>query len=253
MAKVNHDVTKEQLLADLIQYHVERNLGHLGSCLSCLDILHTLFYRHLNSRDFFVLSKGHAVSLVYLLLNKMGHLSDSLLGQSCKNGAPLGLGAHPPFHSEFQHNWLSFGSGSLGYGLGLGAGLALAKKNRHEPTRVFVLISEGDLNAGSSFESLQFIARQKLSNLVVCLDYNQYQALSCSQSLFNLKAFKAFLTELGFFIWEGDGHTQVDQAFASLDGKLPSFLIFNTLKNRYLEEAFSPLEAHYLVPKGLTL
>jgi len=238
---------KIELLTKLLNYHQSRKLSHLGSCLSCFDILFTLFFKQISEQDHFILSKGHAVSLLYLILNKKGFLRDKDLELSCQNGSHLG--AHPPFKFQIHKTWLPFGAGSLGYGLGLAAGVALRKKSILDHSKVYVLISEGDLNSGSSFEALQFIARYNLNKIAICLDFNGYQAISKSEDIFNINPIKSYLNSLGYFIWEGSGHSNPDQAFQSMQLNQPNFFIFHTQKNKNFESLISPLEAHYQTPK----
>jgi transketolase len=235
--------SQNELLQKLVKYHRERNLGHLGSCLSCFDILYFLFSNQIQPEDHFILSKGHAVSLLYLILHEKGVLSLDDHHNSCTNGARFG--AHPPFMLKSFHNWMPFGSGSLGYGLGLAAGIALQKKAKQDDSKIYVLVSEGDLNEGSSLESLQFIAQHKLHQVVICLDHNKFQAVSPSSHLINIEAIKKFLEALGFKIWEGSGHTQVTEGFHLISRDKPTFLVFHTLKNKYFETQLNPLQAHY--------
>lgn len=237
---------RNELKSKLLAYHSERSLSHLGSCLSSLDILTSLFWGPLQKEDHFILSKGHAASLLYLILNKKGLLSDQDLQESCRDGSPLG--AHPPFQTQQKHPWWGFGSGSLGYGIGLGCGVALAKKMKHNKSHVYVLVSEGDLNEGSSWESLHFAACHQLKNLTVLFDHNQVQALGNSSEIFPLHHLPTTLERLGWDVHRQDGHDLSKIDFNTAPSEKPRFLIFSTQKNQGIENQFSPLEAHYKWP-----
>lgn len=237
---------RDELKLALITYHSERNLSHLGSCLSSLEILTALFWGPLSENDHFILSKGHAVSLLYLVLNKKGLLSTHELRNSCRDGSYLG--AHPPFYEFKKHPWWGFGTGSLGYGLGLASGVALAKKIKNASDKVYVLLSEGDLNEGSCWEALHFAANQKLNNLYVLLDHNKVQALSASKTVFPLDHLPSTLEKMGWTVDLQDGHDLLNIQFPSGQSEKPHFTVFFTNKNRHLEEFMSPLEAHYKYP-----
>ena len=237
---------RDELKLDLISYHSERRLSHLGSCLSSLDILTALFWGPLKETDHFILSKGHAVSLLYLILNKKGLISNKELTDSCRDGSIFG--AHPPFHQFNKHPWWGFGTGSLGYGLGLACGVALGKKIRNASDKVYVLLSEGDLNEGSCWEALHFAVNHKLNNLVVLLDHNQVQALGSSNAVFPLDHLPVTLEKMGWHVDTQDGHDLLKIDIAQSTEEKPKFIIFKTQKNRHIERFLSPLEAHYKYP-----
>lgn len=237
---------RNELSGKLLSFHQDRNLGHLGSCLSALDVLTALFWGPLRPTDNFVLSKGHAASLLYLILNKKGLISEEDLAASCRDGSPLG--AHPPFHPVVKHPWFGFGSGSLGYGIGLAAGVALAKKIRGLSEQVYVLVSEGDLNEGSSWEALHFAVQNRLSNLHVIFDHNKTQALGSSLQVFPFHHLETSLDALGWTVHRQDGHQLLKIKFAADDGRRPQFYIFDTVKNFGFEDQLSAVDAHYKNP-----
>ncbi|MBV2167082.1 MAG: hypothetical protein KUL82_00130 [Bdellovibrio sp.] len=242
---------RNELKSKLLAYHSERGLSHLGSCLSSLDILTSLFWGPLKEEDHFILSKGHAASLLYLILNKKGLLSDQDLQESCRDGSLYG--AHPPFQPPQKHPWWGFGSGSLGYGIGLGCGVALAKRMKNDLSHVYVLVSEGDLNEGSSWESLHFAAHHQLKNLTVLFDHNQVQALGNSSEIFPLHHLPTTLEHLGWDVHHQEGHDLTKIDFNTVSTEKPRFFIFSTQKNQGLENLFSPLEAHYKWPNKVGL
>lgn len=237
---------RDALSLKLVQYHTERNLGHLGSCLSSLDILTALFWGPLLPEDHFILSKGHAASLLYLIMNEKGHMTDMELQQSCRDGSVFG--AHPPARSPSHHPWWGFASGSLGYGTGLGCGVAMAQKIRGEKSRVYVLVSEGDLNEGSTWEALHFAAQNQLANLHVLFDHNKTQALGPSSTIYSLHHLETSLSSMGWSLSRQDGHEVQKIRFANSPGSQPHFYIFDTHKNFGFETQLSPVEAHYKNP-----
>lgn len=217
--------------------------------MSSLDILTALFWGPLRPQDHFILSKGHAVSLLYLILNEKGLLTEDELQTSCRDGSPYG--AHPPFSPPRPHPWWGFGAGSLGYGLGLGCGVALAKKIRGQDEQVYVLLSEGDMNEGSTWEALHFAVQNRLTNLHVLLDHNQTQALGPTHQVFPFHHLETSLSALGWQVSRQEGH-EVQKIRFHRDTAHPHFYIFNTQKNFGVEQQLSPVEAHYKNPPGET-
>ncbi|WP_157684724.1 1-deoxy-D-xylulose-5-phosphate synthase N-terminal domain-containing protein [Bdellovibrio bacteriovorus] len=237
---------RSELTQKLLQYHTERNLGHLGSCLSSLDILTALFWGPLKQDDHFILSKGHAASLLYLILNQKGLMTDAELAGSCRDGSIFG--AHPPSTVPTPHPWWGFASGSLGCGVGLGSGVALAKKIRGEQSQVYVLISEGDLNEGSTWEALHFAAQNQLSNLHVLFDHNKTQALGSISNIYSLHHLEVSLDSMGWDMSRQNGHDVQSIHFSKASGPKPHFYIFDTRKNFGFEDRLTPVEAHYKNP-----
>lgn len=237
---------RSELTKKLLQYHTDRNLGHLGSCLSSLDIMTALFWGPLTPRDHFILSKGHAASLLYLVMHEKGLMSDAELAGSCRDGSVFG--AHPPAKPPAPHPWWGFASGSLGCGTGLGCGVALAKKIRGDDSQVYVLVSEGDLNEGSTWEALHFAAQNQLSNLHVLFDHNKTQALGSSSTIYSLDHVESSLDSMGWAMSRQNGHDVQKIYFTKPQGTKPHFYIFDTHKNFGFENHLSPLEAHYKNP-----
>ena len=233
---------RDRLRMDLMAYHRDRQLSHLGSSLSCLEALTALFWGPLRPTDSFVLSKGHAASLQYLILHLKGLISDQELQDSCRNGGILT--AHPPFLNVQKHPWFGFGSGSLGYGLGLACGKALGFQIQNKDSRSYVLLSEGDLNEGSTWEALNFAIARKLTNLTVLLDRNYHQSLGTTESIFPLDHLPQTLKAMGWNFIEQDGHDLENIQFP-VSASSPTFILLKTQKNRGIEDHLSPLEAHY--------
>ncbi|MCS6837832.1 MAG: thiamine pyrophosphate-dependent enzyme [Bdellovibrionaceae bacterium] len=240
---------REDLFQELVTFHKKRKLPHLGSVASCFDILYDLFFFRLTPQDYFILSKGHATSLLYLLLKYHGVISEAEWDRACRNGSPLA--AHPPFAEKMYDNWMPFGSGSLGCGLGLAAGVALGclLQKKDPPSQVFVLVSDGDLNAGTSWEALHLIAQLKLYSITILYDSNEYQATTHSTEFINHSSLKSYLSTLGYHLWEGDGHIPSDPPWYQIQTinqvTQPKFFIFHTKKNFRLNPTMHPLATHY--------
>ena len=107
----------------MLKMHFEAQVGHLGSNLSCIDALMTIYHHALNDEDQFILSKGHSAGALYSTLWSLGTISEETLSTFAQDGTSI-----PGHPSGSNIPGLLFPTGSLGHGLSLSAGLALSKK-----------------------------------------------------------------------------------------------------------------------------
>ena len=159
-----------QLRKELIIKHMKTKMAHIGSDFSCLNILITLYTEILGEKDRFVLSKGHAALALYAVLHHVGILTPEIYKSLGRDGSILGE------HPLYGLAGLEFATGSLGHGLALAAGMALAKKSNLDGGLIYVLLSDGECQEGSTMEAMNFIARQELDNLICIIDSNKWQA-----------------------------------------------------------------------------
>jgi len=145
--------------------------SHIGSALSCVDILVSLFFEVMDEEDRFILSKGHGCISYYATLVEAGFFPEEWLKTYSKNGSLLP--EHPPSHGV---PGIDFGTGSLGHGLSLSVGAALARKMAGVSGTEFVLLGDGECNEGSVWEAAMFASKMKLNNLVAIVDRNNMQA-----------------------------------------------------------------------------
>lgn len=159
--------------------------SHIGGCLSCADILAVLYNDVLKvdparpdweERDRFVMSKGHAAAALYAVLAEKGFFPVEELETFCQDGSRL-MG-----HVNHHVPGVEVSTGSLGHGLSIGCGMALADRSRN----VYVLLSDGDLNEGSTWEAAMFAGHHNLVNLTAIVDYNGLQALGGTESVLAL-------------------------------------------------------------------
>ena len=128
------------------------NAGHVGSSLSCAEILVFLKLAWMREDDRLILSKGHAAAALYSLLAEVGRLSGSQIESYYEEGTHLP--ALPPFNTIKE---IPFATGSLGHGLSLSAGMALAARLDGMDRRVFCVTSDGELDEGSVWEAALFV------------------------------------------------------------------------------------------------
>ena len=184
------------------------NVGHIGSCLSVVEILCALYSGVMRisspddpDRDRFILSKGHAALALYAVLAKKGWIPEQVLDTFC--GGDTHFGVHP----ESIIRGIDFSSGSLGHGMCMAVGAALAARLQGSSRRVYCLISDAECNEGSIWEAAMFAAHHQLSNLTVIVDLNGQQAMGktadvlCSSNL--AERWEAF----GWHASHADGHS----------------------------------------------
>jgi len=172
-------VKAKKLRQDTFTAFIEHGEAHLGGSFSIIEMLISLFEVVLKQEDKFILSKAHASFPLCLLLKE--------------NGYDPKLTTHLEIDPQ---NGIHCTTGSLGHGLPIGTGMALARKLQSKPGKIYVMMSDGECQEGTTWESLLIGARHKLDNLVVLIDYNKIQALTTLDEalpLDNLSAkFKAF-------------------------------------------------------------
>jgi transketolase len=184
------------------------HVGHIGSCLSIVEILSALYGHILRiaspedpDRDRFILSKGHAGLALYAALALKGWLPEDQLDTFCSDGTFLGV------HPEASLPGVDFATGSLGMGLSYGAGAALAARLQGSARRVFCLISDAECNEGSVWEAAMFAAHQRLSNLCAIVDLDGQQAFGLTRDVMNTSNMAERWQAFGWRTLEVDGHS----------------------------------------------
>ena len=233
--------------------------AHLGSCLSCLDILTAAYWSVLSidpakpddpARDRFILSKGHAAMALYATLAKRGYFPEQELLTYNEDGGRLA--EHPPANLL---PGVEAATGSLGHGLPIGVGIALATKIRPSAARVFVLLSDGENNEGSVWEAAMMAAAQRLENLCVIIDYNKWQATGRSNETLQLDPLVDKWRAFGWDAKEVDGHdiTTLVTEMSGVPGSAgstgrPKALIAHTVKGKGVSFMEDDNNWHYRVP-----
>jgi transketolase len=225
--------------------------GHIGSCLSCLDIITELLVYSMKKGDTFIMSKGHGVPALYVVLNYLGKLSDTELATFHKNATKLP--AHPPASLDES---VPFPAGSLGHGLSISSGIAqgilLQKKKTSSQPYVFCLMSDGECNEGQVWEAAQYASRFQLANLIVLLDKNRLQALGRIEDVLGDSATREKWEAFGFEVFEADGHNVSEISKVLTHAKesntlKPKIIIFETIKGHGVSFMEHTVDWHYNV------
>jgi transketolase len=229
--------------ARLLRMHYERGIGHIGGNLSCLDLLLALHHKVMGAEDVFVLSKGHAVGALYIVLWSQGVLTDENLRTFHADGTHLS--GHPPVKGIPE---IAFATGSLGHGVGLAAGVALGKALRSLPGRAFCLTSDGEWNEGSCWESLIFAAHHKLDRLTIVVDQNGLQGFGSTREVADIAPLADKFRAFGIPVYEIDGHDldAIEKALGEASRHGPAAVVARTVKGHGVSFMENRMEWHYL-------
>jgi transketolase len=233
--------------------------GHLGGSLSCTEILVTLYYAgllrfdaknpHWEQRDRFIISKGHAVNTLYVLLADLGYFPFSELSNYTKDGGLLGG------HCDYHIPGIETVSGSLGHGLGIASGIALAAKLDGGDCMTFVLLGDGECQEGSIWEAAMFAASHSLGKLVALVDRNRLGSEDFTENTARLEPFEDKWRAFGWDVKSVDGHSVEQLLHALKDCRIresdrPLVIIANTIKGKGISFLENTPRAHHTLPKG---
>ncbi len=230
--------------------------SHIGSSFSTIDILITLYHGILDvekiqskasDRDYLILSKGHAASALYTALHSADLIDKETLHTYCQDNSKLT--GHP---IKGNLPGVEISSGSLGHGLPIAMGIAFVCKQSEVSSRVFVVMSDGELNEGSVWEGVIFSGRKQLSNLTVIVDCNQLQGLDPTDAITNTKKYS---DQFSAFDWEvvsinGHDFKEIHEALSPplKPRERPLVVLANTIKGKGVSFMENEIKWHYKSP-----
>lgn len=223
--------------------------SHIGSCLSIVEILVILYFKILKNKDRFILSKGHAALALYCTLFEKKKISLKILNTFGQNKTIL------MNHVSHKVNGVEFSTGSLGHGLPVAVGKALKFKTNKEDNKVYVLISDGEINEGTTWEALLFASHHKLDNLCIILDYNKIQSMDFVKKVINIEPLKNKLLSFGCDVIEVNGHdlNKLGKSFSKNKKNKPKIIIAHTIKGKGVDFMENNNLWHYKNPNLLQL
>ena len=213
---------------------------HIACAFSIIELVTVLYRNHLRypgndpnaeDRDYLVLSKGHGVMALYACMHELGWLDYSQINNYFKDGSKLkGL-------SDSRVTGLEATTGSLGHGFSVAVGIAMGLQRNNTDQKVFAIVGDGELNEGAIWEGALVAAHHRLSNLMMIVDENGFQAMGATEDVLALGSISAKLTAFGFETIEVDGHDElaIDNAITELwssDSGRPKALIARTVKGK---------------------
>ena len=231
--------------------------AHLGSSLSVIDILSVLFVKTAKidksnpdsiSNDQVIVSKGHAAAGTYAVMAHSGFFELDNLNNYCMDGSLLG--GHV---TSGKVPGVALSTGSLGHGLPFGLGLAMARKRSGIDSYIYVVMSDGECDEGTTWESA-LIARQfEIGNLIVLIDRNRHQSFGDTETTISLEPFADKWKSFNWKVYEVDGHDHEDIHSTLTKIKIsksnaPSVVICNTIKGKGVSFMEDDVIWHYRPP-----
>ena len=241
----------------LVSTSAAAKIPHLGSCLSCVELLVALYWQELHvdpanpedpDRDRFLLSKGHGAPILFQVLAERGFFPLERLADFGKAGSVFH--EHPPKPGYIPG--IEAATGSLGHGLPMALGMALAARIQQRPSRCYALLSDGECNEGSIWEAALLAASQKVHTLTAIIDFNKWQATGRSQEVMALDPLAAKWEAFGWHAQDIDGHdlAAIAQGLAAAraESERPSVIVAHTVKGKGVSFMEDDNNWHYRTP-----
>ncbi len=233
---------------DVLKMTHRAQSSHIGSNFSCIDILTILYniadlslIKGTNNTKDIVLSKSWSAASVYACLVAKGLLPQEAITRYGEEGTPWTTILEP------IQPYVKCGTGAMGYHLPFAVGFALAKKIQEEPGTVYCVISDGELNIGSTWESAAIAAHHRLDNLILIIDKNGFQAMGATKDILNMEPIHEKFRAFGWHVESFDGHdlqTMEARLKSSTTGN-PRVFIAETIKGKGWARAENDNLWHY--------
>jgi transketolase len=217
---------------------------HIGGSFSSVEILDVIYNFFLKKNDKFILSKGHTGILQYVILQSKNIISDKFLNSYCQKNSKLGV------HPDYGNPGIEASTGSLGHGLGIASGLAIGNKKKN----IYVVISDGELMEGTTWEYLLTISSLKINNITLFVDFNGLQSSTFSKDTHpTLLPIDQKLNSFGWKTRICNGHDVNDifKQFNFKDKNKPFAVICNTIKGYPINFMMNIPMWHYRSPNRL--
>lgn len=226
---------------------------HIGSAYSCTEIVDCIYYGLMRwdvagqSSDTFLMSKGHGCMIQYAILEERGFLTRNDMDLYCKAGGRLGC------HPDIGNPGITASTGALGHGLSMATGIAYANKSKGDPGIVYCVLSDGEVQEGSTWEAILMASSLKISNLVAFIDNNDFQSLG--RTSVTHPTFYPLVDKLSAFGWESvevDGHDSqaIHAAVQNRKGDMPLMVVCKTTKGKGVSYMENVPIWHYRSPNA---
>lgn len=237
----------KELKRDIINIANKSQSPHVGSALSCIDILCVLYYKILKledweNRDIFILSKAHAAMALYAILTKKGIMHKDMIDGYYQNNGTL------PTHLDITNSdGIEVSAGSLGHGFNIGLGMAYSYKKSNINRKVYAVIGDGESQEGSIWEGAMFASFLQLSNFTAILDYNNLQGYGRANEICSFEPIVQKWESFGWYVIAVDGHnhTELENALNKDSGNKPKIIIAKTTKGKDVSFMEDQLIWHY--------
>lgn len=245
-------VKAKKIRQSILQMGYEAQSAHIGGALSCVEILTVLYFQIMKvypknanhpKRDRLVFSKAHDAKALYACLAERGYFESKIL-----RGYEKDSGLLPGHSTRNSVPGIEVSAGSLGHGLPIAVGMAYVGIKKHQKHKVYVIMSDGECDEGTTWEAALFASHHSLSNLVVVVDYNKLQGFGSVKNVLSLEPFAKKWESFGWAVKEVDGHNiskliSVLKRTPFTNGR-PSIVIAHTIKglggvNRHINKVSS--------------
>jgi len=219
MDNKNLENKSKKLRVDTFNAFVSKGEAHLGGSFSIIEILIMLYNVILKKNDKFILSKAHASFPLCIILREKGF--------------KVPITTHLEINKK---NGIHCTTGSLGHGFPITVGMAMTRKIKNIKGRIYVMISDGECQEGTTWESFLIASKHNLSNLILLIDYNKIQALDFIEDTLPLNSLSK---KIKSFNWNcinvKNGHSFNDlrNGFTKIpSNNKPTAIICNTIKSK---------------------
>ena len=232
--------------------------GHPGGSLSITEILTYLYFNEMNidpqnptmdSRDRFVLSKGHAAPALYSVMAQRGYFPVEELKTLRKVDSRLQ--GHPSMKCL---PGIDISSGSLGQGISAACGMALGAKLKNADFRIYTILGDGEIEEGQVWEAAMYAAAKKLDNLVAFVDNNNLQIDGTVEEVNSPYPIPEKFAAFGWNVIEIDGHSYDDIEKALDDARAckgkPTAIIATTVKGKGISFMENQVNWHGAAPNA---
>ena len=208
---------------------------HIGSAYSCTEAVDAIYNGLMRadadggSPDTFLMSKGHGCMIQYVILEERGILSRADLDAYCTPDGRLGV------HPDYGNPGIVAATGALGHGLSMVCGMALAEKARKTAGTIYTVLSDGEVQEGSTWEAVMMASSLNLDNVIAIIDNNDFQSLGRTSETH--PSFYPLVEKFEAFGWEtvevpGHDSQAIIEAVAARRGDKPFMLVAKTTKGK---------------------
>lgn len=225
--------------------------AHVGSSLSCVDILVALYFHQLridknkwNERDIFVLSKAHGAMAFYATLRLKGFIGGRTLSRYLQNNGSL-----PAHLDRFTNKAIEVSAGSLGHGFNMALGLAYGYKLKGDKRKIYALIGDGESEEGSIWEGALFAPKLGLDNFTAIMDHNNLQGYGRPTEICHFEPLIEKWRAFGWQVYRVDGHNfgALVSAFNKPNNGKPKMIIADTCKGKGVSFMENQMKWHYFI------
>jgi len=225
--KINPNVLRKKVI-DMVR---DKQSGHIGGAFSMAELTSVLYEDFdIGGEDKLILSKGHAVPILYAVLHEMGKISDKDLDLFREIDSPLQ--GHP---DKLRLPEMDATTGSLGQGLSIAIGHSLGKKLRNEPGTIFCVLGDGELQEGQVWEGLMYYPKTGMKNMICIVDWNKGQNDGYSKDFSIMyDNLEERVSSFGWTTKVIDGHDMnaIRESFEQTEADKPLCVILDTVKGK---------------------